>query len=449
MSSVYEKLEINSLDNSNVDQFIETNGINRIPSSFMKFTNFAKDNNFSIYIFGADIVGKVTNFILQKEGLKVSGFLDNNKNKCFKKIGDVDVYHAPYLEKIDKNSIILIASTYISDIINQLESAGFYNWAPVSNIIEENMHYNFREVISGDLQHNHAGGEFTKDFVAFAIDNMVNSQKKYLDPNMLFIRSVDLILTEKCSLKCKDCANLMQYYENPINIESDELSQDLEDLCSIADEINEIRIIGGEPLMNKHFHEISLKAASYKNVNKVVIYTNGTICPPEEKIKALKNDKVFVFITTYGSLSRNENKLSLLLEKHGVQFNNQPAYGWTECGGIKTWGRDAEYNKEIFKNCCAKHFTTMTDGKIFRCPFSANVERLMAIPNIPSDFVSVRGYSDPNKRNPKLKKILRWFLRDKPLLGACDSCNGRTYGDPEITPGIQSKEPIEYQKFSR
>ena len=58
---------------------------------------------------------------------------------------------------------------------------------------------------------------------------------------MLFIRSVDLILTEKCSLKCKDCANLMQYYEKPINIESEELIGDLHDICSIADEINEIR----------------------------------------------------------------------------------------------------------------------------------------------------------------------------------------------------------------
>ena len=86
-----------------------------------------------------------------------------------------------------------------------------------------------------------------------------NEHPLYLDPDMLFIRSVDLILTEKCSLKCKDCANLMQYYENPINIESEELIGDLHDICSIADEINEIRIIGGEPLMNKQFHEISLK----------------------------------------------------------------------------------------------------------------------------------------------------------------------------------------------
>ena len=102
------------------------------------------------------------------------------------------------------------------------------------------------------------------------------------------------MLTEKCSLKCRDCANLMQYYSKPVNIEKSELFEDLEDLLFLADEINEIRIIGGEPLVNKDFHEVCLKAASSDKVNKVVVYTNGTICPPDSKLKLLKN-KRFLF----------------------------------------------------------------------------------------------------------------------------------------------------------
>ena len=91
----------------------------------------------------------------------------------------------------------------------------------------------------------------------------------------------------------------------------------------------------------------------------------------------------------------------------------------------------------------------MTDGKLFRCPFSANVERLMAIPQANSDFVSVRNVRNNPHKKELIKKKLRWFLREKPFLSACDSCNGRTYGDPEITPGIQSKKPIEYTLFER
>ena len=429
---------------------IEKKEIKRIPQDFPSFVDYCNKNNPDIYIFGADIAGKVIQHILIINNIAVKAFFDNNKNKCNTIIDEVEVLQASKkLDKISQNSIILIASTYIHDIINQIESVGIYNWIPISNIIESNPEINYREIIKGDLQHNHSGGEFTKDFVDFAVSNMVNSQKKYLDTSLLFIRSVDLILTEKCSLKCKDCSNLMQYYEKPINIQGEELIEDLEDICTIADEINEIRIIGGEPLINKNFDKISLKAASYENVNKVVIYTNGTICPPDEKIASLKNDKIFVFITTYGSLSKNENKLALMLEKHGIQYNNQPAYGWTECGGIETYNREPKLNLEIFKNCCAKHFTTMTDGRLFRCPFSANIERLAAIPDNPSDYVSVRGYSKNPQNFPDLKKKVRWFLRDKALIAACDSCAGRTYGDPEITPGIQVIKPIEYKKFNR
>ena len=162
-----------------------------------------------------------------------------------------------------------------------------------------------------------------------------------------------------------------------------------QEILNKSDEINEIRIIGGDPLMNKNFHLITKKAAEYKNINKVVIYTNGTICPSEEKIEAIKNDKVFVFITTYGSLSRSVSKLTQLLDKHNIQYNNQPAYGWTDCASIETHERNDKLNKKIFQHCCAKHFTTMTDGKLFRCPFSANVERLNAIPSAPSDYVSI------------------------------------------------------------
>ena len=169
--------------------------------------------------------------------------------------------------------------------------------------------------------------------------------------------------------------------------------------------------------------------------------------PAGLKLEQLKNDKIFVFITTYGELSKNAEKLRAKLEQFGIQHNYQPAYGWTECGGIKIWDRTPTDNLEIFKNCCAKHFTTMTDGKLFRCPFSANAERLMAIPRADSDFMSVR---DARNNPDKIMMIKRscWFLRQKPVLAACDSVTAGPMVK-EITPGIQTKQPIEYLQFER
>ena len=294
------------------------------------------------------------------------------------------------------------------DIINQLESYGFFNWSPLEKILIEKNKSSFDDYIKDDLQRNYSGGVFTKDFVNFNVNNMIASQRKYLDPNKLFIRSMDIIVTEKCSLKCKDCSNLMQYYDKPINIEGSELLTDYEDLNAVSDEVNEIRIIGGEPLMNKDFDEITAKAASYEKFNKVVVYTNGTICPKDEKLEKIKNDKTFVFITTYGALSKNAEKLANSLEKLRINYNIQPAYGWTDSGKVKNYNRPEKINKNLFKLCCAKHFTTLTDGKIFRCPFSANLERLKALPKSEDDFFDIRNARNSSSLK-ELKLNLKWF----------------------------------------
>ena len=425
--------------------------INRIPTNPTNFQKYVQASDAKIYIFGADIAGKIMLKIMRSKGIDVAGFIDNNKNKCGIPIDGLSVFHAnAVLASIPKTAIFLIASTYIADIIIQLEDLGHYHWCPIVEFIKENEFGHYQNMLKGELRKNHSGGEFTKDFDVFVLQNMTNSQEKYLDPNILFIRSVDLILTEKCSLKCVDCSNLMQYYEKPVDISLNELQKNLDDLCQIADEINEIRIIGGDPLMNKDFHQAIIYAAAKQNVNKVVVYTNGTICPIEEKIAAIAHPKVFVFITTYGELSKRTEPLQKLLRKYSISSNMQPAYGWTDCADIKYQSRSAAELEHTFKNCCAKHFTTMTMGRIFRCPYSANVERLAAIPDHPDDYVDVNGFQHMPAAEQKLKKQQLWtFLRGKPYVQACDYCNGRTYGDPEITPGIQTKQILRYIKYER
>jgi len=422
------------------------NALKRLPYEVEDFVKHVKDSELDVYIFGADIAGKIVSRMLKSFGVNVSGFVDNNKNKTLVPIDSSPVVHAPtFLESAPKSAVVLIASTYIADIIRQIEDRGFYNWAPISNFLSYYPPERYRSILSGELRRNHAGGEFTKDFDIFVLENMRNSQVKYLDPSRLYIRSVDIIITEKCSLKCKDCSNLMQYYERPQNIDTSIVLSEIDSVTEIADEINELRIIGGDAFVNKDFPTIVNYAAEKPNVNKVVIYTNGTIAPDESKIKLIsKSPKIFVFVTTYGPLSRNAERLAISLAEHGIQFNQQPAYGWTDCGTIEKFSRSAEQQEEIFKNCCAKHFTTLTDGKLFRCPFAANLHRLEATPDYKGDYVDL-AITDKTK----LKQTMWSHLRDISYIRYCDHCKGRTYGDPEIEPGVQTRQPLFYAKVAR
>jgi len=407
----------------------------------------------NVAIFGADIAGKYIESVCRMFDIDVLCYYDNNSNKCGLDLNGVPVKTAAELVELHPDSLILIASTYIADIVDQVEAMGFMNWSPIVNLVHQIRADGLLTTLPSRLRINHSGGSFTNSFESFVLDNMSNSQDKYLDPDMLFIRSIDLILTEKCSLKCRDCANLMQYYEKPVNIATEELLGDIDDICAVADEINEIRIIGGEPLVHKDFGVVCAHAAKNANVNKVVVYTNGTIVGRQQQWESLLpyKDKIYVFITSYGALSRNIEPLSKMLDNLGISWNLQDAYGWTECGGIGYQKLDAATLKYRFRNCCARHFTTYTDGKIFRCPFSANAERLKAIPDAPGDYVDLRNASKTAGHQPLLeqKKRVRHFLRDLESIDACHSCAGRTYGDPEIVPGIQTKDTIAYEVFSR
>lgn len=404
-----------------------------------------------IIIFGADICGRLIARHLAATGIPVNFFVDNNSNKCGQLLEGLPVNTVDILTSLPLNSRFLIASTYYNDIFSQLNELGFSYIYPTFELLKEIPESKISALpsLEGEV---HGRGNFSRDFPLHAVTNMINSQQSLLAEDVLFIRSVDVIITERCSLKCKDCANLMQYYEKPVNIETQVLIESLDDLDALADKINEIRIIGGEPLVNSDFDLIVRKAASLQSVAKVVIYTNGTIVPSDEKLLSLSSckDKLFFFITNYEGLSRKRAQLIEALTKHGLPNNCQDAYGWTECGSIGQRNRSKIDNEFIFQNCCAKNFISMSESRLYRCPFSANVSRLDGMPRElhEADGFDLKNSSALSKDELKARKeALHDYLYNLKTLNACDFCAGRTYGDPEIKPGIQVKKALAYSRY--
>ena len=91
------------------------------------------------------------------------------------------------------------------------------------------------------------------------------------DDNKNYMRSLDIMVTTKCSLKCKNCSNLMQYYKNPNNTSHDEILNALKVIDKAVDEISEYRIIGGEPMMNKDWANI-VKSIIEMKPEKRILY---------------------------------------------------------------------------------------------------------------------------------------------------------------------------------
>ena len=274
-------------------------------------------------------------------------------------------------------------------------------------------------------------------FVEYSLRAVERCHRAFLTGDKSFMRSLDIVVTEKCTLKCVDCSNLMQFYENPINYDIENIKAAFLALMESISHIYEVRIIGGEPFVNKDAYKIIDFFIKENRVSKVVIYTNATIPLREVEMDLFANPKLVFFVTDYGNLSKNTNRVIDILKKMNVAYRSVPPNNWTDSAKIGAQERTIQQHQEIFDKCCGKNLYTLQDSKVYRCPFVANAEKLGAIPDNALNSVKV---TDPSSK-------ISDYLYSQNYLPACTMCNGRSYDAPEIEPAIQTKEVLFYKKY--
>ncbi|MFC2039099.1 hypothetical protein ACFLUG_04950, partial [Chloroflexota bacterium] len=259
------------------------------------------------------------------------------------------------------------------------------------------------------------------------------------------MRSIDLIITERCSLRCRDCSNLMQYYEKPKDCDINMLLKSIDAFCKVIDDVMDFRVLGGDVFMNKEWPLVIKRLTDEPKARRVVLYTNGTLVPKEKDISCLKNAKVLVIISDYGFLSKKLGELKQLFEQNKIAYHILEVNEWLDCSVITPHNRSIDKNREIYKSCCAKNIDTLSDGKLFRCPYAANAHRLSAVPDYKTDYIDL--FQEPLDAESirETKNKVRDYILHKDYLETCDYCNGRPLSGTEIQPAIQTDKPLKYE----
>lgn len=354
------------------------------------------------FIYGAETVGKVLLGIVPN---KIKAFVDYNPAK--KEFCGLPVLSPKNLPL--GNYLISVMS--IRDVVNTLEAQGIGGWVP--------------------------GGTFLKDIDTTQFDYQIDDEKYQIESvrivhdafmkNKVFLRSLDIMITERCSLKCKDCSNLMQYFEHPKDYGVGEVINSFDSLIDHVDEIMEARVLGGDAFMHFNWWSIVDYLIHSKKVRRVMVYTNGVIVPWD--IGILSSEKVIVVITDYGKLSRNLAKIINLFEKNKVRYKIVKVTDWIDCASIQKHNRTTDENDKLFQNCVATNLITLVDGKVFRCPFAASAFKLGVTVDAPSDYLNVTTAS---------KKALNDYIQSKKAMSICDYCTSRILSN-KIEPAIQTK----------
>ena len=398
--------------------------------------NTLKANSQKLVLYGAGDLGELTKFALDKLEIKIDFYCDSNIEKTNQDYFGIKVISPEELFKLDKNTNIFITNNYISQIKNELYEAKFINVYDCVNLLEST---NFPI----DIIYKSLPAPKIERRIAF-YKNMC-LKENYLRNRKLVLKSLDVQITERCSLKCANCSNLMQYYESPKNSEIDITFKSIERFMECIDEIYEFRILGGDPFMNKEMYKVVNKLKEYTKVKKIIVYTNGRIIPKGENLECLKDPRVIVDCTNYGAVSNKHDEIVKVLDENEILYSTYLTTKWQDCGRVLPFKeRTEEEKKYLFSNCCNSDLLSLLHGKLYRCPFSANGVNINAIPNDEKDVVNL---TDESISLPELKEKIKYLTFDKKYLTACSFCNGRDYRTEPIAAAVQTKKPLEYNKI--
>lgn len=231
----------------------------------------------------------------------------------------------------------------------------------------------------------------------------------------IYLPCFEIPITTICTLRCKNCSNLIQYYDKPYHVNTDDLVSDLEKFISAIDKIGCVRILGGEPILSPALPEILNILIGSCKVDNILIVTNGTLLFSEDVIEIIKKTKkVKVSISNYGDNSKKIKELEGQLYKHKINFEVRNVI-WREKADII---QNSQTERELtnFFEVCPNKFFSLLNGKIYICPKSAHASDLGLIET--EHYVDIR---DEKSRKEIRNQIVS--LVNNNYVELCKYCN--------------------------
>lgn len=158
-----------------------------------------------------------------------------------------------------------------------------------------------------------------------------------------------LIITFRCSLKCKLCCVYAPYYRDAEDYSADELKKTVDMFFKVIDFCDVFNIQGGEPLLHRELPEIIDHVMEYRGqMRQVLLTTNGTLLPSKELLETLAKyrDCLKVNISNYGpNLSKCVPEVIALLNEYNI-----PNHVFKYYGDDMHYGGWLDFTDHTYKN---------------------------------------------------------------------------------------------------
>ena len=250
------------------------------------------------------------------------------------------------------------------------------------------------------------------------------------------VKYLEIPITTACTLRCRDCANLMQYYRSDYNcskthvgsVDCNKLMQAMNNLLKCVDYIEELHILGGEPFLNKDLPKILRFIKRIKKVKNITIVTNGTLVPSQEILEILQENRCEIFISNYGEYSSKINEIVRLCADLKIRCKVLNNSQWYQSGGLNLRERSVDELEQQYSKC-GEFCRSLLNGQLYICPRSAHGSDLGVV----NDWhVNLLEMTSPKE---KQKELLE--LEDLNYIMMCNYCNEGTDEYVPIPRGVQ------------
>ena len=199
---------------------------------------------------------------------------------------------------------------------------------------------------------------------------------------------LELCITERCTLQCRQCKNFMPHYDNPKDYDYEEIIPPLEKFLKAVDYIAVFRILGGEPFLHKDLPQIVDYCGKHQKIGSLIVVTNGTIVPSDYCISKLKDNNTKIYISRYYTFKEIQNKIISRLKEENIPILMREDLQWHATGEGKTYPYSEKDVRNVFKNCnliCK----TLVKNEFHLCPRSAHGMKLGIVPITHRDYIKI------------------------------------------------------------
>lgn len=210
-----------------------------------------------------------------------------------------------------------------------------------------------------------------------------------------FEQNFGLILSSNCTLRCKNCIEMIPYYQTRIFYSGEQIISDCRKVLDSCQFMPIVSISGGEPFLHNKLPWILSELLSMKKIGIVVVVTNGTVVPDTALLSVLKNNRIIVELSNYskalkGKLLYNTQKTKALLEEHAIQIQYSETKLWLEHNYTPNNLEDRDI-KIQFQKCLFSDCHVLSDGILYRCQHQMAGVQLGKFPLVDGEYVDVRG----------------------------------------------------------